>query len=61
MFLLKPQRGEYLPFPMLREVAESYEECHRITREAHSNFYPAFFLLPKPKRDAIVAFMRSCD
>jgi squalene synthase HpnC len=45
-------------------VSASYEECHRITRQAHSNFYPAFFLLPKPKRDAIVAlyaFMRLID
>lgn len=50
--------------PVMREVAASYEECHRITREAHSNFYPAFFLLPKLKRDAIVAlyaFMRLID
>jgi squalene synthase HpnC len=45
-------------------VAASYEECHRIARAAHSNFYPAFFFLPKPKRDAIVAlyaFMRLID
>ena len=47
-----------------REIAASYSECHRIAREARSNFYPAFFLLPKPKRDAIVAlyaFMRLID
>jgi squalene synthase HpnC len=47
-----------------REVAASYEECHRIARESHSNFYPAFFLLPKAKRDGIVAlyaFMRLID
>jgi squalene synthase HpnC len=46
------------------EVAESYKECHRISREAQSSFYPAFFLLPKPKRDGIVAlyaFMRFID
>src|SRR6202022_705311 len=46
------------------DIAASYEECHRITRAAHSNFYPAFFLLPKPKRDGIVAlyaFMRLID
>jgi squalene synthase HpnC len=46
------------------DVAASYEECHRIARDAHSNFYPAFFLLPKPKRDGIVAlyaFMRLID
>jgi squalene synthase HpnC len=46
------------------EIAASYAECHSIAREAHSNFYPAFFLLPKPKRDGIVAlyaFMRLID
>jgi len=45
-------------------VEDSYEECHRIAKEAHSSFYPAFFLLPKPKRDGIVslyAFMRLID
>src|SRR5258706_10627264 len=26
-------------------VAQSYEECHRIARSSHSNFYYAFFLL----------------
>jgi squalene synthase HpnC len=52
--------GEYSP----RDVAVSYGECHSIARAAHSNFYPAFFLLPKPKRDGIVAlyaFMRLID
>jgi squalene synthase HpnC len=46
------------------DVPASYEECHLIAREAQSNFYPAFFLLPKPKRDGIVAlyaFMRLID
>jgi squalene synthase HpnC len=45
-------------------VPESYDECHRLARAAHSSFYPAFFLLPKPKRDGIVAlyaFMRLID
>ncbi len=45
-------------------VAESYERCHRIARASHSNFYYAFFLLPKPKRDALAAlyaFMRLVD
>ena len=45
-------------------IAESYEECHRIARDSHSNFYYAFFLLPKPKRDglaALYAFMRLVD
>jgi phytoene synthase len=42
----------------------SYNHCHQIARRAHSNFYPAFFLLPKAKRDGIVAlyaFMRLID
>ncbi|HXX16566.1 MAG TPA: squalene synthase HpnC [Candidatus Eremiobacteraceae bacterium] len=50
--------------PELLDVPDSYEECHRIAREAHSSFYPAFFLLPKAKRDGIVAlyaFMRLID
>jgi squalene synthase HpnC len=47
-----------------RELAASYNECHYIARTAHSSFYPAFFLLPKAKRDGIVAlyaFMRLID
>ncbi len=45
-------------------VADSYEECQRIVKAAHSNFYYAFFLLPKPKREALTAlyaFMRLVD
>jgi len=45
-------------------VSGSYDECHRIARAAHSNFYYAFFLLPKPRRDALAAlyaFMRLVD
>jgi phytoene synthase len=45
-------------------VPRSYDECHRIARAAHSNFYYAFFLLPKPKRNALAAlyaFMRLVD
>jgi squalene synthase HpnC len=45
-------------------IAQSYEECHRIARASHSNFYYAFFLLPRPKRDALAAlyaFMRLVD
>lgn len=43
---------------------ESYAECHRVARAAHSNFYYAFYLLPRPKRDglaALYAFMRRVD
>jgi squalene synthase HpnC len=46
------------------EVARSYENCHRIARAAHSNFYYAFYLLPRFKRDglaALYAFMRLVD
>src|SRR5215813_10481383 len=45
-------------------IEDSYAACHQIARSAHSSFYPAFFLLPKPKRDGIVAlyaFMRLID
>ncbi len=45
-------------------VADSYEHCHHIARSSNSNFYYAFFLLPKPKRDALAAlyaFMRLID
>jgi squalene synthase HpnC/squalene synthase HpnD len=45
-------------------VAESCEHCHRIARASQSNFYYAFFLLPKTKRDglaALYAFMRLVD
>jgi squalene synthase HpnC len=51
--------------PQLSTVtAKSYEDCHRIARASRSNFYYAFFLLPKPKRDALAAlyaFMRLVD
>src|SRR6266481_6135328 len=45
-------------------IPESYLECHRVARAARSNFYYAFFLLPKAKQDALVAlyaFMRLVD
>jgi len=47
-----------------RSLSDSYAACHSIARAAHSNFYYAFFLLPKPKRDALAAlyaFMRLVD
>ena len=46
------------------EVAQSYAECRRVAREAASNFYYAFFMLPQAKRDALCAlyaFMRLVD
>jgi squalene synthase HpnC/squalene synthase HpnD len=45
-------------------LARSYDECYRVARESHSNFYYAFFLLPKTRRDglaALYAFMRLID
>jgi squalene synthase HpnC/squalene synthase HpnD len=45
-------------------IVRSYENCHQIARAARSNFYYAFYLLPKPKRDglaALYAFMRLVD
>ena len=36
-------------------IRESYAECSRISRAAHSSFYMAFFGLPKPKRNALCA------
>jgi squalene synthase HpnC len=45
-------------------VSDSYAACLQIARASHSNFYYAFFLLPKSRRDGIVAlyaFMRLID
>jgi squalene synthase HpnC len=58
-----PQLSKTVPQSPL-SVSDSYDACHRIARSAHSSFYPAFFLLPKPRRDGIVAlyaFMRLID
>ena len=64
--------GEQHLAPMLSTVApeanlsvsRSYDECHRIARASNSNFYYAFYLLPKERRDALAAlyaFMRLVD
>jgi phytoene synthase len=45
-------------------IRESYAECSRIARGAHSSFYLAFFGLPRAKRNALCAlyaFMRLVD
>jgi squalene synthase HpnC/squalene synthase HpnD len=42
----------------------SYAECRRVARRAASNFYYAFYMLPRAKRDALCAlyaFMRLVD
>jgi squalene synthase HpnC/squalene synthase HpnD len=52
------------PEPDSASITESYGHCHQIARAARSNFYYAFYLLPKPKRDglaALYAFMRLVD
>jgi squalene synthase HpnC len=54
------------PAPTKSEIniETSYAACHHIARAARSNFYYAFYLLPKPKRDglaALYAFMRLVD
>ena len=61
LHLEKSRKGSSSPSAA---ITASYEQCHRIARAAHSNFYYAFFLLPKPKRDALAAlyaFMRCVD
>jgi len=48
----------------LCEIARSYDDCREVARAAASNFYYAFYLLPRPKRDALCAlyaFMRLVD
>jgi squalene synthase HpnC/squalene synthase HpnD len=52
------------PAPASQAALDSYNHCHQIARAARSNFYYAFYLLPKPKRDglaALYAFMRLID
>ena len=60
-----PQSSESLPHTQRNlSLPQSYASCHAIARAAHSNFYYAFFLLPKPRRDALAAlyaFMRLVD
>ncbi|MGO9123427.1 MAG: phytoene/squalene synthase family protein [Terriglobales bacterium] len=46
------------------QLAMAYSVCRGITRSAAKNFYYAFLVLPRPKRQAlcaVYAFMRRCD
>jgi 15-cis-phytoene synthase len=46
------------------QLAIAYSVCRSITRSAAKNFYYAFLLLPRRKREAlcaVYAFMRRCD
>lgn len=50
--------------PTESQLAVAYSVCRSITRSAAKNFYYAFLVLPKPKRQAlcaVYAFMRRCD
>jgi len=53
------------PFsPTDSQLAVAYSVCRSITRTAAKNFYYAFLVLPKAKRQAlcaVYAFMRRCD
>jgi 15-cis-phytoene synthase len=49
---------------MNSQLAAAYGECRRITRSAARNFYYAFLVLPRDRRDAlsaVYAFMRHSD
>jgi 15-cis-phytoene synthase len=50
--------------PTESQLAVAYSVCRSIARSAAKNFYYAFLVLPKPKRQAlcaVYAFMRRCD
>lgn len=50
--------------PAPAQLAMAYSVCRAITRASAKNFYYAFLVLPKPKRQAlsaVYAFMRRCD
>ncbi len=50
--------------PTRSQLRVAYSVCRGITRSAAKNFYYAFLVLPKPKREAlcaVYAFMRRCD
>jgi phytoene synthase len=50
--------------PTAPQLVMAYSVCRGITRSAAKNFYYAFLLLPRRKREslcAVYAFMRRCD
>src|SRR5882724_646224 len=50
--------------PAAPQLIMAYSVCRGITRRAAKNFYYAFMVLPRRKRDslcAVYAFMRRCD
>ena len=60
-------RAQQIPVPWTPappQLVMAYSVCKGITRRAAKNFYYAFLVLPRPKRDAlcaVYAFMRRCD
>ena len=58
----QPAFAPWSPAPP--QVAMAYSVCRGITRSAAKNFYYAFLVLPRHKREALCAvysFMRRCD
>jgi phytoene synthase len=58
----QPAFAPWSPAPP--QLAMAYSVCRGITRSAAKNFYYAFLVLPKHKREAlcaVYAFMRRCD
>src|ERR1700741_4321369 len=50
--------------PTHSQLAMAYSVCNGVARSSARNFYYAFIVLPKPKREAlcaVYAFMRRCD
>src|SRR5437868_6960188 len=50
--------------PTQSQLVVAYSVCRHITRAAAKNFYYAFLVLPRAKRQAlcaVYAFMRRCD
>ena len=56
--------GYHSEMDEISSVAASYRHVRRISRRSGSNFYRSFWLLPKPKREAmcaLYAFARTTD
>jgi phytoene synthase len=59
---VQPAAVQSVPTPS--QLAMAYSVCSGIARSSARNFYYAFLVLPKPKREAlcaVYAFMRRCD
>jgi phytoene synthase len=59
---VQPIPAQFAPSPS--QLAVAYSVCRGITRSTAKNFYYAFLVLPKHKRQAlcaVYAFMRRCD